>query len=129
MAKITLKNIRSALKNAPKEKVLMGFLLMLSLIFVLYQSLIMVQIKRLKAVDLYFLSQKKLLDFYDRIMENADTLKKELGKAENSFAIKKEKFIDAQDLPNYFTHFRELAKSHGIVGFRSARLSATRLGT
>ena len=114
MAKITLKNIRSALKNAPKEKVLMGFLLMLSLIFVLYQSLIMVQIKRLKAVDLYFLSQKKLLDFYDRIMENADTLKKELGKAENSFAIKKEKFIDAQDLPNYFTHFRELAKSHGL---------------
>jgi hypothetical protein len=114
MAKISLKGIRAAVKNAPKEKVLLGCLLMLSLVFILYQSLIIIQIKRLKAVDLYFLSQKKLLDFYDRIMENADALKEELAEAQNSFGIKKEKFIDAEDLPNYFTHFRELVKSHGL---------------
>jgi hypothetical protein len=109
-----IESIRLAFKSAPKERVFLGLFLVLSIGFVLYQSLIIFQIKKLKAVDFQFLSQKKLLDFYEQIMENADVLKKEFKEAENAFRLKKERFVDEEDLPNYFNYFRELAKSHGL---------------
>jgi Tfp pilus assembly protein PilO len=112
--KNNIKSMRLALKSAPKERVFLWLILILSVGFILYQFLIIFQIRKLKAVDLYFLSQKKLLDFYEQIMENTNIFKKELGDAENAFRITKEKFVNEEDLPNYFTHFRELAKSHGL---------------
>lgn len=114
MAKNKIQDLQSAFKNIPKEKVFLGLIIVLSIGFILYQSLIIIQFKRLKAVDLYFLSQKKLLDFYDQIMANVDVLKKDLTEAENAFQIRKARFIGEQELPNYFTHFRKLAKSHGL---------------
>jgi hypothetical protein len=109
-----IQNLRLAFKGFPKERMLLWLILLLSAGFILYQSLIIFQVKKLKAVDLYFLSQKKLLDFYDQIMENAGALKKELAEAKNIFRMKKEKFVEEQNLPNYFTHFRELVKSNRL---------------
>jgi len=106
--------ILSALKSVPKEKVFLGILLVLAIGFVLYQSLIIFQVKKLKAIDFQFLSQKKLLNFYEQITQNSENLKKELSDAESDFWLEKERFIEEADLPNYFTHFRELAKSHGL---------------
>lgn len=113
--KNSIKSMRLAFKCTPKEKVLLWLIIILSLGFILYHFLIVFQIKKLKAVDLYFLSQKKLTDFYEQIMQNADLFKKELGDTQEAFRLTKEKFINAEDLPNYFTHFRELAKSHGLT--------------
>lgn len=104
----------SALENIPKERVFLGLIVILSAGFLLYQALIIFQIKKLKAVDLYFLSQKKLVDFYEQIMKNSAGLKNELKQTEETLRSTKEKFIGEEDLPNYFTHFRELAKSHAL---------------
>ncbi len=115
---MTLKNniesMRLTFKSTPKERIFLWLILILSVGFALYQFLIIFQFKKLKAVDLYFLSQKKLVDFYERTMENANIFKKELRDAENNFALTKERFVNEEDLPNYFNHFRELAKSHGL---------------
>lgn len=109
-----MRDFRSVFKDLPREKMLLWLIVLLSAGFILYQSLIIFQVKKLRAVDLYFLSQKKLLDFYAEIMENAKALKKELAEAENSFQIKRDKFVEEQELPNYFTHFRELVKAHQL---------------
>ncbi len=106
--------LHPTLKNIPKERLFLGILSILSVGFIFYQSTIIFQIKKLKAVDLKYISQKKLADYYGQIAENANALKVEYEDAQKSFLKIKERFISEEDLPNYFTHFRELAKSHNL---------------
>ncbi len=97
-----------------KEKVALGVCLVSFAGFILYNSLIAPQMRKLKTVKFQFVSQQKLMDSYNLIIENKDALVNELKLKEENFAKVKEKFISEEDLPNYFTDFRSLIKSYHL---------------
>lgn len=97
-----------------KEKVALGACLVLFVGFILYNSLIAAQMRKLKTVKFQFISEQKLMDSYNLIIKNKDPLVTELKLREEKFAKVKEKFISEEDLPNYFTDFRSLIKSYHL---------------
>lgn len=101
-------------KNLPLERRILGVLLILFIGFILYQSLIAVQMSKLKAIDFQFASQKKLVNFYNQIMKRTDVFKKELKEKEKNLQQINQKFVDEEELSDYFDNFRELAKSHNL---------------
>lgn len=102
------------LRKTPREKLILGIVLILFIGFLLYQSLIAMQIVRLKAIDFQFTSQKKLLDFYSRIMKQINVLMSEAKEEEGRLAQIKEKFVEEAELSNYFSNFRALVKSYNL---------------
>lgn len=108
-----LKNIQ-IFRGLPKEKKIIGVLTVLLLGFLLYQSLIATQLLRLKAIDFQFISQKRLLDFYAQLVRHVDTLINETKEKERNLSKIKIRFISEEELPDYFTNFRNLVKSHNL---------------
>lgn len=108
-----LKNIK-LLKGMSKEKKIIGILAVLLIGFLLYQSLIATQLLRLKAIDFQFISQKRLLDSYIQLIRHVDNLVKEAKEKENRLSRVRIRFISEEELPNYFTNFRNLVKSYNL---------------
>lgn len=106
-----LKHLMSLLKVLPKEKIILGVLSVCLIAFLLYESLIAVQLLRLKALDFQFVSKKKLLDSYGLLMEQSDFLTNALRKEEGEFAGLKERFVDKEELSGYFANLRSQINS------------------
>lgn len=102
-------------KGVSKEKRITGILMVLLIGFLLYQSLLANQLTRLRAIDFQFICQKRLLDFYCRLMKHTDVLVNEAREKEMNLARIKTKFISEDELPNYFANFRNLVKSHNLT--------------
>lgn len=101
-------------KGVSKEKRILGILIVLLIGFLLYQSLIVTQLLRLKAVDFQFMSFKKLINFYSWLMKHTDVLINEAKEKEIDIARIRKRFISEEELPNYFTNFRNRVKSHNL---------------
>jgi len=109
-----IKGAQILFKKIPKEKGILGIVLVLLIGFLLYQSFIAIQIKKLKAIDFQFTSQKKLIDFYNQIIKDANILNNELTEKENDFAQIRQGFVDEEELSNYFADFRALVKAYNL---------------
>jgi len=109
-----LKTIR-LLKGISREKKIIGILTFVLVGFLLYQSLLTGQFLRLKAIDFQFSSQKKLVNFYRWLEGSTGILVSEAKEKENNLLRMKESFIRDDELSNYFTNFRNLAKSHNLT--------------
>lgn len=109
-----LKYFRILLQKIPKEKRLLGIGVVVLVGLLLYESLLAVQLQRLKAIDFQFVSQKKLLDFYCQLVENVDNLINETREKELNFIQIKKKFISEEDLPDFFANFRQQIKAGGL---------------
>lgn len=109
-----LKTIRF-LQGISREKKIIGVLIFVLVGFLLYQSLLATQFLRLKAIDFQFSSQKKLVNFYRWLEGNTGILVNETKEKENNLLRMKESFIRDDELSNYFTNFRNLAKSHNLT--------------
>jgi Tfp pilus assembly protein PilO len=109
-----IKDLLALLQSLPKEKIILGVLLILLIGFLLYQSLLTVQIARLKAVDFQFSSQKNLFDFYNRLLKDAEILIGDVRERESNFTQIKKKFVAEEELSNYFASLRAMAKSHNL---------------
>lgn len=101
-------------KRISKEKRILGIFIILLIGFLLYQSLIAVQMLRLKAISFQFISQKKLIDFYNRLITQTDVLISEVKEKKTNILKIKERFIDEEELSDYFNNFRALVKSHNL---------------
>ena len=105
---------RQIFRGISKEKRIIGILLVLLTGFLLYQSLLATQLLRLKAIDFQFISQKRLLNFYSRLEGNTNVLISQAKEKEMNLARIKEKFVSEEELPNYFTNFRDIVKAHNL---------------
>lgn len=102
------------IKDTPKGKIIFGVLIVLLAAFLLYESLLEVQLKRLKAIDFKFISQKKLLDSYGRITKEEESLFNEAKAKEEDFSKIKAKFIPEEELLGYFSNFRNQVKLQNL---------------
>lgn len=102
------------IKGTPKGKIIFGVLIVLLAAFLLYESLLEVQLERLKAVDFKFISQKKLLDSYDQITKEEESLFNEAKAEEEDFLKIKAKFIPEEELSGYFSNFRNQVKLQNL---------------
>lgn len=102
------------LRAVSKKNIILGIFLILAIGFLLYNSLIAVQMKRLKTIDFQFVSKKKLIDSYSQLIKQTDVLKRALKDKEKELSLAKQKFVDEKELSNYFANFRELVKSHRL---------------
>lgn len=91
-----------------------GVLLVVLVAFLLYQSLLAVQISRLKAIDFQFTSQKKLLDYYTHLIEYKDILVEEVSEKHMAFSAIEERFINHREMPDYFNNLRRLAGLYNL---------------
>jgi len=98
-------------EGVPKERLVLGMFIVLLTGFILYQSLIPDQIRKLKTISFEFNSRNKLMACYGQLLMNKDTLVEDLKLKENNFSRTKEKFILQDELSNYFADFRVLVKS------------------
>jgi len=101
-------------KQVPKERIIVGALLILLAGFLLYRSLIAVHVLRLKAVEFQFKSQKELSDFYRGLMEDENAFVNLTKKREEAFEKIKERFISEGELSNYFDDFRAIVESYDL---------------
>jgi hypothetical protein len=107
-------NIIQLLQGMPRSKVIIGILFILLTGFILHQSLIAIQMRKLKAMDFQFASQKKLLKFYDRIMKEEAIFQDEANNKEEVLAKVKESFIPEEELADYFNNLRALARLNNV---------------
>lgn len=104
----------SFFEGIPGSKLIFGAFIVSLTGFVLYQSLLAGQIEKLKRTRLEFITQKKLIDSYSRLLMSKGELADDLKLKENNFAGIKEKFIPEEELSNYFVNFRSLAKAFNL---------------
>lgn len=106
-----LKNFAISFQKISKEKRIIGVILVLLAGFLLYESLIDVQVKRLKAKGFQFISQKKLLDFYCKLIIDADSLVNAKAETEEKFNQVKKRVVLENGLSDFFAGFRNQVKS------------------
>jgi len=107
-------NASQTFKVIPKERIIVGAALVLFISFLFYQSIIVVQIRRLKALDFQFNSQRRLLDFYNQLVTNRSDLIEEKKENEKMLSRMKENFVPEEELSSYFDNFRAMVKSANI---------------
>jgi len=110
----SFKEIKVSFSRIPNQRKILGVAGILLAGFLLYQSLIEIHLLRLKAANLQFISQKKLIDCYKRLIKNSGVFINEAREEEKTFNQVKEGFVDEGQLPDYFTNFRNLSKSYNL---------------
>ena len=113
MGKLNLKEkstqICLFIKSLPRAKKIGGALLILVAGVLLYESLVNDQVLKLKALARQFHSQKKLLSYYSKLLENAHAITNELEIRQQDFAKTENIFVKEEELSEYFANFRQLA--------------------
>lgn len=109
-----VKEIIVLFQRLSKEKRILGIVIILLIGFLLYDSLLAAQLLKLKAIGFQFVSEKRLLGFYNRLVKDVDTLVDEAEEREKKFSLLKENFLDEESLPSYFNQLRSQIKSHNL---------------
>ncbi|RKY32167.1 MAG: hypothetical protein DRP74_03155 [Candidatus Omnitrophota bacterium] len=94
----------------PRERIVIGALLLLGTALLLHQSLLGRKIQKLKSVKMEVGSQKKLLQQKQNISQNPGILLKQIKEIERQYNQLKEKFINEQDLSDFFDTVRQDVK-------------------
>ncbi|MEW6101766.1 MAG: hypothetical protein AB1481_05670 [Candidatus Omnitrophota bacterium] len=111
--KIKIKSL-PFIEGISTAKLALGCLAVLLLGFLLYQSLVNLQLKKLKAASFQFNSQAKLLTLYQQIMADEELFINEARQKEKRLQDLISRFIHEEELSDYFTKFRALVKLYNL---------------
>ena len=109
-----IKHAQIVFSSLSRSKKAGGVFLVVIIGVLLYESLLAAHNLRLKALDLQFNSQHKLLTYYNGIVKNAPGVVNKLKEKENEFICVEEKFVREGELSDYFAHFRQLVGSYNL---------------
>lgn len=107
-------NAAQVIKLIPLERIILGAFSVLCIGLLFYQFIIAAQINRLKAIDFQFNSQKRLLDFYNNLVIDKNSIVEEKKEKERALMQIQDNFVSEDELSSYFENFRALVKSTNL---------------
>ncbi len=97
-----------------REKKIIGIAISLLAGFLLYQSMLANQFSKLESKSFQLKSKSSLLNFYEKIETDVDSLIKKANAKAIDLAETKKDFVSEDGLPIYFDNFRSRVKSLGL---------------
>lgn len=91
-----------------------GAFLILLVGILLYESLITTQALKLKALAFQFHSEKKLVDYYHNLTQNASAITQGLKTGQQDLAKIEDKFVKERGLSEYSANFRKIIASYKL---------------
>ena len=95
-------------KIISRKKVLLGIFLLLGLSLLLYQSLLALQLVKSKAMGFYFFSQRKLVNYQQKIIKDPQILRSKIDAMKNKLDNLEKSFVPERELTPLFNDLKGL---------------------